>query len=480
MIEPWLPVGFRLLNGRTLRFTLFGGEGWQIIETAERVRALIVLDLLEHRWLSTGLIEAGQFECFEYGAQQFHILPDIQSSALCPVNQSKSPDSKTEALAFAKAMNVTRSIDASSSLHDALYVEKLCRLLPVYSSETFIADDVVLGQWLTGGMRISISATEQLKQALTWLGSNHLADVICSAGFGSMASPIAFKTKNDESDEEQLRLEKQGEKPSVKATQRACSVAPFELAGRAELSAFFNEHIIEIFRNSEQYATMGIVFPAPVVLHGPPGCGKTYAVERLVEYLGWPCFQIDASSVASPYIHDTSKKIAEIFDKAMEQAPAIIVIDEMDAFLVDRQGGSDQHRVEEVAEFLRRIPQVQKHQVLILGMTNRIDIIDPAILRRGRFDHIIKVDYASELEIHALLESLLSELPKDDDLDLVALASEMAYRPLSDVSFVVREGARLAVRSGKSSISQQYLQAALEVTTSRSEKDGSQYRIGFI
>ena len=101
MIEPWLPVGFRLLNGRTLRFTLFGGEGWQIIETAERVRALIVLDLLEHRWLSTGLIEAGQFECFEYGAQQFHILPDIQSSALCPVNQSKSPDSKTEALAFA-------------------------------------------------------------------------------------------------------------------------------------------------------------------------------------------------------------------------------------------------------------------------------------------------------------------------------------------------------------------------------------------
>ncbi len=164
----------------------------------------------------------------------------------------------------------------------------------------------------------------------------------------------------------------------------------------------------------------------------------------------------------------------------MEQAPAIIVIDEMDAFLADRQGGSDQHRVEEVAEFLRRIPQVQKHQVLILGMTNRIDIIDPAILRRGRFDHIIKVDYASELEIHALLESLLSELPKDDDLDLVALASEMAYRPLSDVSFVVREGARLAVRSGKSSISQQYLQAALKVTTSRSEKDGSQYRIGFI
>ncbi|CAI0812653.1 TPA: ATP-binding protein [Yersinia enterocolitica] len=480
MIVPWLPVGFRLLDGRTLRFTLFEGEGWQIIETVERSRALIVLDSLEHRWLSTGIIEAGQFQCFEYGSQQFHLMPDVQRSALCPVNLSKSPDSKAEALAFAQAFKATRNIDASSSLHDALYVEKLCRLLPVYSSEAFITDDVVLGQWLTGGMRISIRATDQLKQALTWLSSNHLADVIGSAGFNSTASQNAFKPNNGESDEEQWGLEKPCEERSIKAAQRANNIAPFELAGRPDLSTFFNEHIIDIYRNSEQYAMMGIVFPAPVVLHGPPGCGKTYAVERLVEYLDWPCFQIDASSVASPYIHDTSKKIAEIFDKAIEQAPAVIVIDEMDAFLADRRGGSDQHRVEEVAEFLRRIPQVQNHQVLILGMTNRIDIIDPAILRRGRFDHIIKVDYASESEVQALLENLLSELPKDDDLDLVALASAMAYRPLSDVSFVVREGARLAVRSGKSRVSQEYLQAALDATTSRSDKDDSQYRIGFI
>ena len=128
-------------------------------------------------------------------------------------------------------------------------------------------------------------------------------------------------------------------------------------------------------------------------MHGPPGCGKTFAVERLVDFLGWPSFQIDASSVASPYIHETSKKVAEVFDKAMQNAPSVLVIDEMEAFLADREMGSGHHRVEEVAEFLRRIPEATKNDVLIVAMTNRIEMIDPAILRRGRFDHVIKVDY---------------------------------------------------------------------------------------
>src|SRR3546814_16081302 len=73
----------------------------------------------------------------------------------------------------------------------------------------------------------------------------------------------------------------------------------------------------------------------------------------------------------------------------MENAPSVLVIDEMEAFLADREMGSGHHRVEEVAEFLRRIPEAVKNEVLIIAMTNRIDMIDPAITRRGRFDHAI-------------------------------------------------------------------------------------------
>src|SRR3546814_3148906 len=80
----------------------------------------------------------------------------------------------------------------------------------------------------------------------------------------------------------------------------------------------------------------------------------------------------------------------------------------MEAFLADREMGSDHHRVEEVAEFLRRIPEAVKNEVLIIAMTNRIDMIDPAIQRRGRFDHVIKVDFASEIEVRS--EEHTSEL----------------------------------------------------------------------
>ena len=165
-----------------------------------------------------------------------------------------------------------------------------------------------------------------------------------------------------------------------------------------------------------------------MVLHGPPGCGKTFAVERLIDFLGWPSFEIDASSVASPYIHETSKRGSRGFDKAMENAPSVLVIDEMEAFLADRETGSGHHRVEEVAEFLRRIPEAAKNEVLIVAMTNRVDMIDSAILRRGRFDHVVNVDFASEQEVLSLLEKLLSTLPKEGRRSRT-FASDLAGRP---------------------------------------------------
>ena len=101
-------------------------------------------------------------------------------------------------------------------------------------------------------------------------------------------------------------------------------------------------------------------------------------------------------------------------------------------------------------------------------MTNRIDMIDPAILRRGRFDHVIKVDYASEMEVMSLLENLLSTLPKETDVDPHPLAKALTGRPLSDVTFVVREGARLAAR------------AAHRSAPAREREGEAQSRIGFI
>lgn len=479
-LDAWLPVGFKLPDGAKARVALFEGTDWQVLETQGGGRALVVHDTLAQRWLDAGLIDDGTFGAFQFGDRQLRSLSCGPSQKLCPVGEAEPPGSKAEALAFALALKATRKIDADSALQDALYIEKITRLLPTYSISPRAGDDVVLGYWLTGGASIPATSFRRLRQTMSWLGASHLKDVVQAAGF-EVAEVIPTERKPT------LPSDRTGAEPTERNVGEAKRAAPkpnrlFELAGRPELAAFFNEHIVDIVLNRDRYKALGIEFPSAVILHGPPGCGKTFAVEQLVDFLGWPSFQIDASSVASPYIHETSKKVAQVFEKAMEDAPSVLVIDEMEAFLADREmgAGSSHHRVEEVAEFLRRIPEAVKNEVLIIAMTNRIDMIDPAIQRRGRFDHVIKVDFASEVEVQSLLDKLLSSLPKESDVDSRPLAKELAGRPLSDVSFVVREGARLAARSGKDRLDQASLLSALRTSPAREREGGeTKRRIGF-
>ena len=479
-LDAWLPIGFKLPDGANVRTALFEATDWQIYETMGGGRALVALDTLAQRWLDADLIEHGTFSASQFGDRQLRSISCGPSQTLCPVNEAKSPDNKAEALSFALALKATRDIDAESPLQDALYVEKITRLLPTYSISSRTGDDVVLGFWLTGGTNIPATSFRRLRQSMNWLPASHLKEVVQAAGF-EVAEIIPLERKPTPPIERTEAAPAEEKVEKVKRTEPERNKV-FELAGRLELAAFFNEHIVDIVLHRDRYKALGIEFPSAVILHGPPGCGKTFAVERLVDFLGWPSFQIDASSVASPYIHETSKKVAQVFENAMENSPSVLVIDEMEAFLADRElgAGSSHHRVEEVAEFLRRIPEAVKNDVLIIAMTNRIDMIDPAIQRRGRFDHVIKVDFASEVEVQSLLDKLLSSLPKESDVDSEPLAKELAGRPLSDVSFVVRESARLAARSGKEKLDQASLLSALRASPARERNFGdTKRRIGF-
>ena len=480
-LDAWLPIGFKLPDGAKARGALFEGADWQVYETQGGGRALVVHDDLGARWQDAGLIDEGTFDAVRFGKCQLRAISCGPSQVLLPVSEAKSPDNKAEALSFALALKATRDIDSESGLQDALYVEKITRLLPTYSISSRTGDDVVLGYWLTGGASIPATSFRRLRQIMSWIDPGHLKDVVQAAGF-EVAEVIPLERKLETPSEKTEAAPAEDKVVEVKRTEPEPNKT-FELAGRPELAAFFNEHIVDIILHRDRYKALGIEFPSAVILHGPPGTGKTFAVERLVDFLGWPSFQIDASSVASPYIHETSKKVAQVFEKAMENAPSVLVIDEMEAFLADREmgAGSSHHRVEEVAEFLRRIPEAVNNDVLIIAMTNRIDMIDPAIQRRGRFDHVVKVDFASEIEVQSLLDKLLSSLPKEQDVDPKPLARELAGRPLSDVAFVVREGARLAARSRKDRLDQASLLAALSATPAREREGGeTKRRIGFI
>lgn len=443
-LEPWLPIGFVLPDGKTARLPLQAGENWQILETAAQGRALIAESDLACRWITSGLIDPGAWRKIEFGADTLLVLTSTSGQVLTRTGAGPSPLNKNEAMAFAVSLRETRAIDSQSSLHDALYIEQLSRLLPTYSLSAPVSDDLVLGTYLTGGVQISVHATRRMRSILTWLSGAALTEVTEQAGLSNEAG-VEFGL-------EAFEEEKKG----------------FVLAGRPELERFFREHIIEIIEHADRYRKLGVNFPGAVVLHGPSGCGKTFAVDRVIEYLGWPSFSIDASSIGSPYIHETSRKVSEIFDRAIKEAPSIIKIDEMEAFLTSREGaaGSHQHRVEEVGEFLRRIPEAVHSHVLVVAMTNHMEFIDPAILRRGRFDHILQVGMPSREEVEALLRALLSKVPTEA-VDYGQLSSRLAGRPLSDVDFVVREGARLAARAGRDSIDGDSLLLAVASSPSR-------------
>jgi len=111
-------------------------------------------------------------------------------------------------------------------------------------------------------------------------------------------------------------------------------------------------------------------------------------------------------------------------------------------------------------------------------MTNKIDMIDSAILRRGRFDHIIHVDFAKAPEIASMLKNALSKISTDPEIDIDFFSEELAGKPLSDVAFLVQESARLAAKAGKDLVDQESLERALEKM--HTNKENKQSRIGFL
>lgn len=479
-IDAWLPIGHSLPDGSKSRSAVQEGDGWQIFDIQGGGRALVVREELAAKWLASGLVDASALAPLTFGDHQYRCLTSDAQRALVSIAVSRSPASVGEAFAFAEALKATRAVDRDAPLQDAIFVEKISRLLPTYTISSRTPDDVVLGYWLTGGARVSVNAFRRLAQMVSWMPAVQLREVVEAAGFavsdsgGTSHGGLRTVSERGERLYTVEREQKEG------AAAKGAGTGVFSLPGRPELETFFNEHVVDIVQNAERYKALGIDFPSAVVLHGPPGCGKTFAVERLVDFLGWPSFNIDAASVASAYIHETSRKVAEVFETAMKNAPAVVVIDEMEAFLADRDRGSasSHHRVEEVAEFLRRIPEAARNQVLIVAMTNRIDMIDPAILRRGRFDHIISVGFASEDEVRSLWDTLMAKVPTDGPIDPSPFVTQLAGRPLSDVTFVVREGARLAARSGKDKLDQASLLAALKATPTRAKTEEKR-QIGF-
>ena len=470
--DRWLPNGYKPIPGVELRRHVGAGGQWQIYETAAGGRALVVeVALLEH-WLRDGLLQDGHATRFPFGKLALALI-DGGSGRLEAVDAAAMPSHPGECHAFVAAIVASRAAGCTAAFDDAVHVERLTRLLPDYTPNAHVDDALVAGAWATGGVHLRLGPSRRLLALLPWLSEAEakvLADALAAGGRVPVETTAASTTDTADA-----------KAPAADRPPGTLPPEPFSLPGRPLLEAFFNEHVVDLMRHEARYKALGISFPGAILLYGPPGCGKTFAVEALIDYLDWPSFSIDSSSVASPYIHDTAKKIAQVFDKASETPPSVVVIDEIDAFLSAREdGGHAMHRVEEVAEFLRAIPKAHEHRVLVIGMTNRLSALDPAVVRRGRFDHIIEIGMPSEIEIRSLLDKKLEAIPQEPGIDIATLAKALTGRPLSDLGFIIKDACRRAARAGRDRLGAADIDAALAAAPSRVPEEKKARKIGFV
>ena len=217
------------------------------------------------------------------------------------------------------------------------------------------------------------------------------------------------------------------------------------VAGMRELKAILERDVILPFLQPDVYRRYRISLPNGVLLYGPPGCGKTYIAEKLGKILGFHCISVKPSDLGSPYVHGTQKAIGELFDEASEHRPCLIFLDELDALIPNRFGGDvGHHYASEVNEFLTQLNNAADRRILVVGATNRLDKLDPAALRPGRFDKKVLVgppDLEARVE---LLRLYLKDRPQEP-IDLLKLAIESEGFTCAEMEYIVTEAARRAL-----------------------------------
>ena len=233
------------------------------------------------------------------------------------------------------------------------------------------------------------------------------------------------------------------------------------IAGMRELKETLIAEVINPLRDPERFKKFKVSIPNGIILYGPPGCGKTFIVRKLAEELGYNFVEVKHSDLATPYIHGSVGNIGKVFANAKDNAPAIIFFDEISGLVPNRQNiqGEGSHKEEEVNEFLMQLNDASDNGILVVGATNYIDRIDPAILRPGRMDKKIYVsppDFEARKELFKLG---LSGRPYDKEIDFEALAKKTdGYSSADIIEGVIESASRIAANQNDVLIKQTLLE----------------------
>ncbi len=223
--------------------------------------------------------------------------------------------------------------------------------------------------------------------------------------------------------------------------------------------------IKEFLENPKKFQALGARIPKGVLLYGPPGTGKTLLARAVAGEAGVPFFSISGSDFVEMFVGVGASRVRDLFEQAKQNSPCIIFMDEIDAVGRHRGaglGGGHDEREQTLNQLLVEMDGFEmKDNIILIAATNRPDILDPALLRPGRFDRQIVVDRPDRLGRRKILEVHTRGKPLAREIDVDALAGQTPGFTGADLSNLVNEAALLAARNGKREITQVELEEGI-------------------
>ena len=238
-----------------------------------------------------------------------------------------------------------------------------------------------------------------------------------------------------------------------------------DIAGSDESKQDLTE-IVDFLKHPKKFEGVGARIPRGVLLVGPPGTGKTMLARAVAGEADAPFFSISGSEFVEMFVGVGASRVRDLFAKAKKNSPCIIFIDEIDAVGRKRgsgMGGGHDEREQTLNQILVEMDGFEQGQtVIVLAATNRADVLDPALLRPGRFDRRVNISLPDRKDREAILKVHFAKKPLAKGVDLDALAAKSAGSSGADLANIANEAAILAARHGNTTISQDEVTAAFE------------------
>ena len=246
-----------------------------------------------------------------------------------------------------------------------------------------------------------------------------------------------------------------------------------DVAGQEEAMDSLNE-LVDFLHNPGKYTAIGAKLPKGALLVGPPGTGKTLLAKAVAGEAGVPFFSLSGSDFVEMFVGVGASRVRDLFKQAQQMAPCIIFIDESDAIGKSRDsryGGGNDEREQTLNQLLSEMDGFDSSKgLVILGATNRPEVLDQALLRPGRFDRRIIVEKPDLKGRVDILKVHAKDVMMDESVDFDAIALATSGAVGADLANMINEAAIMAVRSGRKAVSQRDLFEAVEVVIAGKEK----------